>query len=260
MKFILNKLIRRGHLRFIGPDGKISDFGQPGAWPYAVIRYQNPWFLYKLPLAFALHMGEAYMDGKISIEEGTLFDVLEIFAINYHDSPPLPGEKMLEMLMPVLQKIQQYNPVHTAKENARHHYDLSDELYRIFLDADMQYSCAYFTDVNNSLEQAQEDKKRHIAAKLLLKPRMQVLDIGCGWGGMALYLARTTGAHVTGITLSEEQLKVANERAKQAGLEDKVEFHLRDYRNEKRKYDRIVSVGMFEHVGLGHYREFFLTR
>ena len=144
-----------------------------------------------------------------------------------------------------------------SKRNVAHHYDLSDRLYDLFLDADRQYSCAYYTDPANTLEQAQADKKAHIAAKLALAPGMTVLDIGCGWGGMALYLHQHTGAEVLGVTLSEEQLKVARARAAAAGVADKVKFELIDYRHVKGKFDRIVSVGMFEHVGPAHYTTFF---
>jgi cyclopropane-fatty-acyl-phospholipid synthase len=153
--------------------------------------------------------------------------------------------------------LQQYNPRSRSRRNVAHHYDLSDRLYDLFLDRDRQYSCAYFSNNNKTLDEAQHDKKRHIASKLLLKPGATVLDIGSGWGGMALYLARVSQADVTGITLSTEQLKVSNDRAAAEGLADRVHFHLRDYRDENGKYDRVVSVGMFEHVGARHYRDFF---
>ena len=148
-------------------------------------------------------------------------------------------------------------PGAAARRNVAHHYDLSDQLYELFLDRDRQYSCAYFRSPNDDLDTAQENKKRHIAAKLLLQPGMRVLDIGSGWGGLALYLAGECGADVTGLTLSEEQHKVANRRAAAAGLADRVRFHLRDYREESGRYDRIVSVGMFEHVGVNQYPTFF---
>ena len=144
-----------------------------------------------------------------------------------------------------------------ARRNVAHHYDLKDELYELFLDDDKQYSCAYFTDPANSLEQAQADKKAHIAAKLALEPGQRVLDIGCGWGGMALYLHKVAGVDVLGITLSERQLKIARERAEAAGVADHVKFELIDYRKVDETFDRIVSVGMFEHVGAKHYDEFF---
>ncbi len=157
----------------------------------------------------------------------------------------------------VLRRLHQYNPAPRAQRNVAHHYDLSDQLYELFLDRDRQYSCAYFLSPDDDIETAQLNKRRHIAAKLMLRPGQRVLDIGCGWGGMALYLADECGVDVTGLTLSEEQLKVAQRRAAAAGLSDRVRFHLRDYREETGQYDRIVSVGMFEHVGLNHYGRFF---
>jgi cyclopropane-fatty-acyl-phospholipid synthase len=170
---------------------------------------------------------------------------------------PTALESAIENTSFLFRRLQQYNPIGRAQEHVAHHYDLSDDLYDLFLDEDRQYSCAYFANDNVTLEQAQHDKKRHIAAKLLLEPGMRVLDIGCGWGGMALYLAKEANVEVVGLTLSKEQHKVATERAKKAGLEDKVTFHLRDYREEAGSYDRIVSVGMFEHVGVHHFNEFF---
>ncbi|CAN0593010.1 unnamed protein product, partial [Laminaria digitata] len=158
----------------------------------------------------------------------------------------------------VFRRIQQYNPVGKAQKNVAHHYDLSDDLYDLFLDSDRQYSCAYFDGTHNDLERAQMDKKRHIAAKLLLhEPGMKVLDIGSGWGGMGLYLAQQTGADVTGVTLSTQQHKVSQRRVEDLGLSDQVRFKLQDYREESTTYDRIVSVGMFEHVGAVHYLEYF---
>ncbi|MBC8037824.1 MAG: class I SAM-dependent methyltransferase, partial [Rhizobiales bacterium] len=150
-----------------------------------------------------------------------------------------------------------YNPVGKAKANVAHHYDLSGQLYDLFLDRDRQYSCAYFETPGASLEEAQLAKKRHLAAKLDIKPGMKVLDIGSGWGGLGLYLAEICGANVTGVTLSEEQHKLSNERAAQRGVDDRAQFRLLDYRNLDEKFDRIVSVGMFEHVGVVHYKEFF---
>jgi cyclopropane-fatty-acyl-phospholipid synthase len=149
------------------------------------------------------------------------------------------------------------NNLKRARKNVAHHYDLKDELYELFLDSDKQYSCAYFADPGNSLEQAQADKKAHIAAKLALEPGQRVLDIGCGWGGMALYLHQVAGVDVLGVTLSEHQVKIARERAAAAGVSDHVKFELRDYRLLDETFDRIVSVGMFEHVGGKHYDEFF---
>ena len=168
-----------------------------------------------------------------------------------------PLQRLRDSFRRLMAFIETYNPVERARKNVAHHYDLSGALYDLFLDADRQYSCAYFRTDNDSLEVAQHNKKAHIAAKLLLKPGQKVLDIGSGWGGMGLYLAADRQVDVTGVTLSVEQQKLSEERARAAGLADRVRFHLRDYREEPGKYDRIVSVGMFEHVGVAHYREFF---
>jgi cyclopropane-fatty-acyl-phospholipid synthase len=151
----------------------------------------------------------------------------------------------------------QFNPRRRSRENVAHHYDLDGRLYSLFLDADRQYSCAYFETPDQSLDDAQLAKKRHLAAKLLLKPNQHVLDIGCGWGGLALYLAELTGASVTGVTLSQEQFGIATSRAAEKNIADKAQFRLQDYRDIGEKFDRIVSVGMFEHVGVGHYNTFF---
>ena len=203
-----------------------------------------------------LRFGEAYMDGRLSIEGGSIYDFLALLCAGPENVQGVLGN-VREALAPVLRLLQQSNPLQRSRRNAAHHYDLSRAFFALFLDRDLQYSCAYFPTPDIGLDEAQEAKKRHIAAKLLLQPGMRVLDIGCGWGGMALYLARTTGVHVTGITLSAEQLAVARERAEQAGLGDRLRFELRDYRQMDGRFDRIVSVGMFEHVGVPHYRTFF---
>jgi len=253
----LRRLVRQGQVILIGPDGGHHVIGKDGQTPRAVIRITDP----KLPLRLLLngeyHLGQGYMDGGIVAEEGSIRDFLEVLAINI-GMESATGLKSIPYKLELLASyILQFNPLGRSRANVAHHYDLSDALYRRFLDEDWQYSCAYFESPETTLEQAQLAKKRHIAAKLALRPGMKVLDIGCGWGGMALYLARTAGVDVTGITLSVEQHKVATERAAQAGLSDRVRFVLRDYRHETAKYDRIVSVGMFEHVGVPHYNEFF---
>lgn len=196
------------------------------------------------------------MDERLTMKQGTLYDLLELFAINYHDAPAMPWEVVGEAFTPVTRFIQR-NSIATSRKNVAHHYDLSPNLFKLFLDSDMQYSCGYFTDPENDLETAQFDKKRVIASKLLLKPGHKVLEIGCGFGGLALYLAKNFGVEVTAITLSEEQYKIAVERAQKEGLSKRVSFHLRDYREETGSYDRVVSIAMFEAVGLQHYREFF---
>lgn len=208
----------------------------------------------------SLGAAECFIDGRLAIEEGDILDLLMLITANnrWEDSAATLDPTPLRRLVGgIAHRIGRYNMTRRSKRNVAHHYDLSDRLYDLFLDADRQYSCAYYTDPSNGLDRAQADKKAHIAAKLAIEPGMRVLDIGCGWGGMALYLHRKTGADVTGITLSEEQLKVARRRADEAGVADKVRFELIDYRHVEGAFDRIVSVGMFEHVGPPFYRTFF---
>ena len=186
------------------------------------------------------------MDGRLVIERGDVAALVELFRSNAPWGkgglkPSGPGKSAKKLLA----RLDRLNWERRSKRNVAHHYDLSDRLYDLFLDSDRQYSCAYFTDPDNSLEQAQSDKKAHIAAKLHLKPGQRVLDIGCGWGGMALYLNRVAGVEVLGITLSQEQLQVARRRAEEAGVADRVRFQLLDYRRVEGRFDRIVSVGMF---------------
>ena len=253
----LDRLIRDGSLTLIDANGGVHTFGD-GTEPKVTIRVHDRAVNWKLAINPALYTGEAYMDGALTIEEGSLYEFLDLATRSFWE----PGNGIMvvamEMLRNMARLIQQFNPVERARTNVAHHYDLSDDLYDLFLDSDRQYSCAYFDYRDESLGDAQKNKKRHLAAKLLLdRPGLRVLDIGCGWGGLALYLAAESGAHVTGITLSEEQLRVAQDQAQRAGLADQVSFHLRDYRLEEGTYDRIVSVGMFEHVGAPQYPAFF---
>jgi len=246
-------------MMFIDPAGRATQLGIIGAGPALSLRVHDWRTMRRLSFNPDLAFGEAYMDGTMTVENGTIRDVLAVMFDNLVDAPLLPRDAFLRPLRPLLRRIEQYNPASRAQRNVSHHYDLSRRLYELFLDSDEQYSCAYFTDPSMSLDAAQEAKKRHIASKLLLKPGMRVLDIGSGWGGLALTLAETAGVDVTGLTLSREQLAVANERARARGVADRVRFYLRDYRAEKGVYDRIVSVGMFEHVGVNHYAAFFQT-
>ncbi len=211
----------------------------------------------KLAADADLYFGECYMDGALQITKGSLYDVLSLLMANVGTNNMPKVAKAVYAVRKMLKRVDQYNPVGKAKNNVAHHYDLSGALYDLFLDRDRQYSCAYFETDDGSLEEAQLAKKRHLAAKLNIKPGMKVLDIGSGWGGLGLYLAEICGAEVTGVTLSEEQHKLSNERASQRGVSDRVKFLLKDYRHLDQKYDRIVSVGMFEHVGVGHFKEFF---
>jgi cyclopropane-fatty-acyl-phospholipid synthase len=249
-------LITVGALTVTDADGKTHRFaGSEG--PEVAIRLHDRSLHHRLVLNPYLAVGEAYMDGTLTVEDGTIYDALELTGRNVATLDSYPLQRLQEWGKRLVRGVQTYNPVSRARRNVAHHYDLSGRLYDLFLDRDRQYSCAYFATDNDSLEVAQDNKKLHLASKLLLEPGQKVLDIGSGWGGLALYLARLAGVDVTGVTLSVEQQKAAEARAHTAGLGDHVRFHLRDYRQEIGKYDRIVSVGMFEHVGTAHYREFF---
>jgi len=256
----LRRIIRKGELIITDAQGKTHRFGspdpdRPGPVHLNFKDRKVPGEILRKP---TLGVPEAYMDGRLDIEGDNILQLIDLFRENtaYEknvDDGLMRGEH------PLLTKLFRANSIRRAKRNVAHHYDLSDRLYDLFLDADKQYSCAYFRPENeeHNLERAQLDKKAHIAAKLNLKPGLKVLDIGCGWGGMALYLNRVADVDVLGITLSEEQLKVARRRAEEAGVADRVKFELIDYRTLTGRFDRIVSVGMFEHVGVPHYRTYF---
>jgi cyclopropane-fatty-acyl-phospholipid synthase len=255
--YFFRRLVRIGDLTVIDADGRTHFFSGAEVGPDVTIRLHDRALHRRLMTHPYLAFGEAYVDGTLTLEKGTIYDALDLAARNMGQVDTFPLQRLRDSFRRLLAFIETYNPVERARKNVAHHYDLSGALYDLFLDADRQYSCAYFRTDNDSLEVAQHNKKAHIAAKLLLKPGQKVLDIGSGWGGMGLYLAQRANVDVTGVTLSVEQQKLSQERAKAAGLANKVSFHLRDYREEPGKYDRIVSVGMFEHVGVAHYREFF---
>lgn len=250
---LLRRTVRYGSLVVIDPWDERHAFGT-GEAPFATVRIADPREAARLLANPRLRVGEAYMEGGLTLEAGTLRDFL-LIGVAASGAMTKEARALREFAAPF--RPRRHNPIPRARANVAHHYDLSEELYRLFLDEDLQYSCAYFQDGDETLEQAQAKKKRHIAAKLRLHPGVRVLDIGSGWGGLALELARRYGVEVDGVTLSQEQLAVARARAAEAGLEDRVRFHLRDYRQEADSYDRIVSVGMFEHVGTPHYLEFF---
>ena len=256
---VLRSFIFRGDLTLIDAHGRTHRFGQAGSSPSVTLRLHDPALHTKLWFNPRLYAGEAYMDGTLTLEEGTLYDFLDLVARNVGPGAFNSWDTMLFGLRRLWRRFAQANPLGRAQRHVAHHYDLSDELYALFLDSDRQYSCAYFSRADMTLEEAQEAKKRHIAAKLRLAPGQRVLDIGSGWGGLAIYLARAAGVRVTGVTLSKEQHRVSRRRAEEAGVSDLVEFHLRDYREVTGVFDRIVSVGMFEHVGTPHYHEFFGT-
>ena len=254
---LINSLLKSGSLTLIAPDGKRETYG-PGGGKCLTVRFTDRRVGFDIARNPRLGFGEAYMNGRLIVEDGTILDLLELVVgqNQWEDgggARKVFGKRRLSRLKALFRR----NPAARARTNVAHHYDIGNALYEIFLDEDWQYSCAYFADGANSLEQAQRDKKAHIAAKLALKPGQRVLDIGCGWGGMALYLHEVAGVDVLGVTLSEEQLKIARERAAKAGVADHVQFELTDYRLVEGPFDRIVSVGMFEHVGAAHYEEFF---
>jgi len=253
---VLEQVVTRGTLTVVWPNGSTSSYGS--GTPRATVKLHGRWSAWTIGLKPDLALGEAYMDGRMTVEVGTIADVLEIL-ISSVGVGQLPFLVRLERaLRHLLRPIAQFNPAQRARKNVAHHYDLSGALFDLFLDADRQYSCAYFEHPKMTLEAAQAAKKRHIAAKLKLdQPGLSVLDIGSGWGGLGLDLARDSKADVLGVTLSTEQLAMANARAQSAGLAERCRFELADYRAIKGPFDRIVSVGMFEHVGVIHYDAFF---
>ncbi|WP_426959990.1 class I SAM-dependent methyltransferase [Muricoccus radiodurans] len=256
---LLSRLIRLGTLTVRFPDGAVRRYGgTPG--PAAGMALTNRRALHRLLWKPSLGFGEGYMDGDIEPFDATLHELLDLLFLNLHEGGTHPAARIGEALRWAGRRIRQFNPAARSRRNVAHHYDLNGRLYALFLDPDRQYSCAYFPTGAESLADAQALKKRHIAAKLRLdRPGLEVLDIGSGWGGMALTLARDFGARVTGLTLSEEQLAESRRRAEEAGLSGRVRFELMDYRAWNRPVDRIVSVGMFEHVGVNHYGAFFRT-
>ena len=254
----LSRLIRQGELVVIDAGGRTRRFGTPDPRRKPVtIRLADRKVGFDLALNPRLGAGEAFMNGRLIVEDGEILDLLDLARFNTRWERRGNKGPISDGGARIARALRYINWERRSKRNVAHHYDLSDRLYDLFLDVDRQYSCAYFTDRSNGLDQAQRDKKAHIAAKLHLKPGHKVLDIGCGWGGMALYLHKVADVDVLGITLSEEQLKVARRRAEEAGVADRVKFELIDYRKVEGRFDRIVSVGMFEHVGPPHYVTFF---
>ncbi|GGL59898.1 SAM-dependent methyltransferase [Wenxinia marina] len=252
----MSRFIRDGALTIDYPDGTRRAYGD-GSGPPVLMRITDPALLREILLKPELALGEGYVDGGWDLGEGTLADFFKVVLSNQRAGRLPKAMEVWGALLRPAQKFIAHNRISAARANVHHHYDLSGALYDLFLDADRQYSCAYFARPDMTLEEAQEAKKHHIARKLRIEPGMRVLDIGCGWGGMALTLARDYGAEVVGVTLSTEQLKVATERATAAGLGGRIDIRLQDYRELTGQFDRIVSVGMFEHVGLPHYGTYF---
>jgi len=253
---LLGKMVRYGNVVFETADGITHRFGD-GAGPLLGVKLTDKTAERELLMNPALTFGELFMDGRLVVTHGTLYDVIECGARNLAEMNSLPWVEAIEKMRVTFRSVHQRNDRRRARRNISHHYDLDANFYRMFLDPDMQYSCAYFEREGASLEEAQLAKKRHIVSKLLVEKGQSVLDIGCGFGGLALYCAGVAGAQATGVTLSEEQLQVARQRAEASGFADRLDFRLQDYRDVTEKFDRIVSVGMFEHVGVNRYDEYF---
>jgi len=256
---LLDKAIQNGRLTITDAQGDIHTFGGRKPGPESAIRFTRKTTEWKIFLNPELNAPEAYMDGELVVDEGSIHDLVMLFYANKRQFDRSPNQIFWDSLLRRFRRFHQNNVLSRARENAKAHYDIGEEIYRLFLDRDMQYSCAYFPEGTETIEQAQTAKKRHIAAKLNLKPGQKVLDIGCGWGGMALYLAHVADAEVLGVTLSERQLKVARRRAEILDVSDRVKFELIDYREVQGKFNRVVSVGMLEHVGAPYLKPYFLN-
>jgi len=248
--------ITTGHLILSFPNGSNAVFGD-GTGLTVAARITDQRTLRRIAVNPELAVGEAFMDGTLQIDNGSIYDFLALIFRNtrVENLTGIPG--VVSKAFSLITRWSGYNSISRSKANVAHHYDLNGDLYRLFLDSDSQYSCGYFETDGDTLEQAQLAKKRHIAAKMVMKPGQRVLDIGSGWGGLGLYLARHFNAQVSGVTLSEEQHKISNLRTRAAKVFPQVRFDLQDYRDVTDRFDRIVSIGMFEHVGLASYDEFF---
>lgn len=248
--------IQSGNLTIIDAKGRAHDFGD-GTGSKIVVRLTDRKTQWRIILNPELALGEAFMDGRLIVEQGTIYQFLELVFRNTSVEKLTGIARCFRWASRLLRRIHQNNSLVKSRKNVAHHYDLDGRIYDLFLDSDSQYSCAYFENAGDTLEDAQLSKKRHIAAKLMVESDHSVLDIGSGWGGLGLYLARVADAKITGVTLSEEQFAKSNRRAEELNAQGKANFHLTDYRDITDCFDRIVSVGMFEHVGVGRYDEFF---
>jgi cyclopropane-fatty-acyl-phospholipid synthase len=250
--------VKKGELTVVDHKGKTWRYGAPDPeFKPVTVRLADGKVVGQVARDPGLGAAEAYMDGRLVIENGDILDLVNIIRGSHKWEDSVGTNRFLRKGGKLRHKLSQLNWRKASRENVAHHYDVGNDFYRLFLDTDLQYSCGYFTDLANGIEQAQLDKKTHVAAKLRLKPGMRVLDIGCGWGGLALYLNRVADVDVLGITLSKEQLEVARRRAAEAGVSDRVKFELIDYRDVTGRFDRVASVGMLEHVGQPFYRTYF---
>jgi len=255
LDLLLRRLVRAGDLNLIDSQGMSYRYGD-GAGPLVVARIADKWLEHRLPLDPYLALGEGYMHGQLRMQRGRIYDLLAILARNAQQQQPPFWTAGFDASRFIIRRIMQFNPIHRARRNVAHHYDINGAIYDLFLDRDRQYSCGYFIN-GMDLDAAQLAKKRHLAAKLTLSAGQRVLDIGSGWGGLGIYLAKAVDADITGVTLSREQLNISNQRAAREGLQGTVRFELKDYRNIGGHFDRIVSVGMFEHIGINHYASYF---
>lgn len=258
LDWFLSQLIQEGSLNVSFPNGEEKKYGEPSDRSISIQLNDTP-LPRRILLNPELAIGEAYMDETLTIADDDLHSFLELLIVNQKNHPNLLHYRWLMVFRVAIRWFSQLNRTERARKNVIHHYDLSGEFYDLFLDADRQYSCAYYENLTDTLETAQANKKTIIAKKLLLEHGQKVLDIGSGWGGLSLHIARSFGAKVTGVTLSTEQYNISNARAEKLTTDANVQFLLQDYRAVSGQFDRIVSVGMFEHVGLPHYGEFFDT-
>ncbi len=255
LKRIFDVVVKTGNLQVIDSNGHHHEFGDHKG-PSVVVRFSDRRLERSLAFNPQLALGEAYMQGRLVVETGKIYDFLDLMLRNAEQQSFPRWMSAADNFRRLSKRLQQYNHALRARANVAHHYDINGTIYDLFLDNDRQYSCAYFHDTHD-LEEAQRAKKRHIAAKLALDQDHRVLDIGSGWGGLGLYLASVADVDVTGITLSAEQLRVARARAENSSVPRRVRFEMQDYRHVAGHFDRIVSVGMFEHVGVNHYQTYF---
>ena len=255
LDILLRRIVRNGSLTFVDAGGTAHRYGD-GQGRQVTVEIADKRLERHLVLDPQLALGEGYMQGRLKMIEGRIYDLLALLLSNIQHQPEPRWTRGLVVARYLIRRLMQFNPSGRAQRNVAHHYDINGAIYDLFLDRDRQYSCAYFTE-GASLEEAQLAKKRHLAAKLAIEPGQRVLDIGSGWGGLGIYLAKAAQCDITGVTLSQEQLKISRERALREGLSRAVHFEFKDYRHVEGRFDRIVSVGMFEHVGVNHYGTFF---
>ncbi|MBV8687455.1 MAG: class I SAM-dependent methyltransferase [Alphaproteobacteria bacterium] len=250
--------VKKGELTVVDAAGKAHRYGRPDAeFAPVTVRLADRRVPRQIARDPGLGAAEAFMDGRLIVEQGDILDLVNIIRGSHKWEDSDGPNRFLRKSGRLRHRLATLNWRERSRRNVAHHYDVGNDFYRLFLDEDLQYSCGYFEDLGYTIEQAQRAKQRHVAAKLRLRPGLKVLDIGCGWGGLALYLHRAADVDVLGITLSQAQLDVARQRAAEAGVSDRVKFELMDYRDVTGSFDRIASVGMLEHVGQAHFQTYF---